>query len=55
MRTALALILFTMAAFAQDPSAVSAAQAACGPSNVKFDVKDGTPSTPSGSPKRGRR
>jgi len=40
MRTVLALILLTMAAFAQDPSALSAAQAACGPRNVNFDVKD---------------
>jgi hypothetical protein len=36
----LALLLLTIAAFAQDPAAISAAEAACGPSNVKFDVKD---------------
>jgi hypothetical protein len=29
-----------MAAFAQNPSARSAAQVACGPKNVNFDVKD---------------
>ena len=40
MRAALALILFTMAAFAQDPSAISAAETACGPKDVNFDVKD---------------
>jgi hypothetical protein len=42
MRTALALVLFTFTtcAFAQNPSAVSAAQAACGPKGVNFDVKD---------------
>jgi hypothetical protein len=40
MRTALALLLFTVSAFAQDPTAVSAAQAACGPNNIKFAVKD---------------
>jgi hypothetical protein len=54
MRTALALILFTMAAFAQDPSAVSAAQAACGPSNVKFDVKDGNSQHTIGQPEAGK-
>lgn len=40
MRTALALFLFTVVAFAQDISAVSAAEAACGPKDVKFNVKD---------------
>jgi hypothetical protein len=40
MRTALALILLASTAFAQDPAAVSAAQAACGPKGVNFDVKD---------------
>ena len=36
----LALLLLTIAAFAQDPAAISAAETACGPNNVKFDVKD---------------
>lgn len=40
MRIVLALILFTMAAFAQDSAAVSAAETACGPSSVKLDVKN---------------
>jgi hypothetical protein len=41
MRTALAFVLFAVSAFAQDtPAAVSAAEAACGPSNAKFDVKN---------------
>jgi hypothetical protein len=38
MRVALALLLFTLSAFAQD-SAATGAEAACGPSNAKFDVK----------------
>ncbi len=43
MRTALVLILLillTTAAFAQDPAAVSAAEAACGPKGVNFDVRN---------------
>jgi hypothetical protein len=40
MRTALVLILFSIAAFAQEPAAVSTAEAACGPKGVNFDVKD---------------
>jgi hypothetical protein len=39
MRTALALLLFTISVYAQDPAAISAAQAACGPGAVNFDVK----------------
>jgi hypothetical protein len=40
MRTVLALFFFTLAALAQDPAAISAAEAACGPMAVNFDVKD---------------
>jgi hypothetical protein len=40
MRTVLALLLFSISAFAQDPAAVSGAEAACGPKSVNFDVKD---------------
>ncbi len=40
MRAALALILFTISALAQQPAAVSAAEAACGPGNERFDVKN---------------
>ncbi|HLM83505.1 MAG TPA: hypothetical protein VK302_23105 [Terriglobales bacterium] len=54
MRTAVALILFSIAAFAQDPAAVSAAQAACGPSNVKFDVKDDNSQHTVGQPEAGK-
>ena len=39
-RALLALFFFTLAAFAQDPAAISAAEAACGPDGVNFDVKD---------------
>jgi hypothetical protein len=54
MRTALALILFTIAAFAQDPAAVSAAQAACGPKSVNFDVKDDNSQHTVGQPEAGK-
>jgi len=40
MKSALALlILFAAAAFAQDEPAIAAAEAACGPKNVKFDAR----------------
>jgi hypothetical protein len=54
MRTAFALILFTMAAFAQDPAAISAAQAACGPQGVNFDVKDDNSQHTVGQPEAGK-
>jgi len=54
MRTALALLLFTMAAFAQDPAAVSAAEAACGPKGVNFDVKDDNSQHSVGQPEAGK-
>jgi hypothetical protein len=40
MRIAIALFLFTLSAFAQDSPAIAAAEAACGPKGVNFDVKD---------------
>lgn len=40
MRTLLLLLLTTIATFAQDPSAISSAEAACGPKGVNFDIKD---------------
>jgi hypothetical protein len=54
MRTILALLLFTITAFAQDPSAVSAAQAACGPKNVNFDVKNDDFQHTVGQPEAGK-
>jgi hypothetical protein len=60
MRAALALILFILvfmlktAAFAQDPAAISAAQAACGPKGVKFDVKDDDSQHTVGQPEAGK-
>ena len=42
MRIAIVALLFavTVSAFAQDTAAISAAEAACGPKGVRFDVKD---------------
>ena len=39
MRAALFVVLFAVSAFAQDQAAITAAQAACGPKEVKFDAK----------------
>jgi hypothetical protein len=54
MRFALALLLFTLSAFAQDPAAVSAAQAACGPKKVNFDVKEDDSQHTVGQPEAGK-
>jgi hypothetical protein len=40
MRAILALLVLGMAAFAQDPVGVSAAEPACGPKDTNFDVKE---------------
>ncbi len=37
--TLVLVILFAASAFAQDQAAIAAAEAACGPKNVKFDAK----------------
>jgi hypothetical protein len=39
MKSALAVILFAACAFAQDPTAITAAQSSCGPKDVKFDAR----------------
>src|SRR5208282_465796 len=54
MRIALAFVLFTMSAFAQDSSAVSSAQAACGPKDVNFDVEDDNSPHTVGQPEAGK-
>jgi hypothetical protein len=45
MKAALAslLLFFATSAFAQDPSLIAAAEAACGPMNVRFDVHPAEP------------
>lgn len=39
MRTALVVILFAVSAFAQDQSAIAAAESACGPKDAEFHIK----------------
>ncbi len=39
MKSAFVLLFLAASAFAQDPSAISTVQAACGPKDVEFDVK----------------
>jgi hypothetical protein len=40
MRSIIALLLLSSAALAQNEAAIAKARAACGPENVKFDVKE---------------
>lgn len=46
MKGAVVLILFVASAYAQDGAAVAAAEAACGPREVNFDVKQDTTKRP---------
>jgi hypothetical protein len=46
MRVALVAVLFVVSAIAQDQSAVSAAQSACGPVATEFRTKSIAASTP---------
>jgi hypothetical protein len=54
MRTALAVVLFAIAALAQNPSPATAALAACGPTSVNFDVKDDNSQHIVGQPEAGK-
>src|ERR1700677_2742087 len=56
MRSVLALLLFALntAAFAQDPAAIAAAEAACGPKEVSFDVKNENSQHSVGHPETGK-
>lgn len=57
MRTALAVILFLLAvsALAQDQSAVAAAESACGPQAVEFQIKTDTGQHPLSNPTQEKR
>jgi hypothetical protein len=50
MKAALVLILFAAPAFAQDRSAMTAAQAACGPASINFDAKADSTQHPTPQP-----
>jgi hypothetical protein len=54
MKTALVLILAAASAFAQDQAAITAAEAACGPKNVKFDANQDTTQHPTPQPETGK-
>jgi hypothetical protein len=54
MKIAFVLILLTASAFAQDQAAVATAEAVCGPSKVKFDVKQDTTQHPTPQPETGK-
>ena len=54
MRNALAVILFAVSAFAQDPSAIAAAEAACGSHDAEFNIKTDTSQHPVGQPDPGK-
>ena len=54
MKTALALILFTASAFAQDQAAIASAEAACGPKDVQFDAKQDATQHPVPQPDSGK-
>ncbi|MFY9660349.1 MAG: hypothetical protein WAJ97_06980 [Terriglobales bacterium] len=50
MKAALVLVLFAVSAFAQDQTAITTAEAACGPKNVKFDARQDTTQHPVSQP-----
>src|SRR5271156_3331640 len=54
MKSALVVVLLTAAAFAQDPAAVTAAKAACGPASVRFDARQDTTQHPTPDPDPGK-
>ena len=54
MRIVFVLLFVSIGAFAQDPSAISAAEVACGPKDVSFDVKDDNSSHTVGQPEAGK-
>jgi len=54
MKVALVLVLGALSACAQDPSAISAALAACGPKGVRFDVRSNNGQHPAPNPEPGK-
>jgi hypothetical protein len=54
MKTAVVLILLAASAFAQDEAALTAAEAACGPKNVKFDANQDSTQHPTPQPEAGK-
>ena len=54
MKPLLAVILLSCIAFAQDQSAIDKAKSACGPDDVKFDVKTSDTGAPAATPQTGK-
>jgi len=54
MKAALIVLLFAASAFAQDQSAILAAESACGAKEVKFDAKQATTQHPAPQPEPGK-
>jgi hypothetical protein len=54
MKATLVLLLLAGSAFAQDPAAVTAAKAACGPASVKFDAQQDATQHPMPEPDPGK-
>jgi hypothetical protein len=54
MKAALVVILFAASAYGQDQAAITAAQSACGPKDVKFNVKLDTTQHPALQPEPGK-
>jgi hypothetical protein len=54
MKTALAVVFFAASAFAQDQSAVAAAESACGPNDTEFHIKADNSQHPTPQPDVGK-
>jgi hypothetical protein len=54
MKTALVILLLAVPAFAQDQTAITAAEAACGSANVKFDARQDAAQHPTPQPDDGK-
>jgi len=54
MKAALAVMFLVVAALAQDQSAITTAEAACGPKNINFDARQDTVKHPTSTPDTGK-
>jgi hypothetical protein len=54
MKAALVVLFFAASALAQDPSAALAAEAACGPKEIRFDAKQDSIQHPAPQPEAGK-
>jgi len=54
MKATLVVLLFAVSAIAQDQTAISAAEAACGSKDVKFEAKQDTNQHPTSQPEAGK-